>query len=254
MTNIGTLHGPLTSTTNDTNKGRSGIGQSTVGVYGSGRPAATMYPEVTPNEKEMFQDELEGEEEEDLDNPDNLHNLVNDKAFMSGPRDPVDVGVFSPDDYKSRGAGKNVGHVARSIYNRQLAASYKRSEERLLKEFISTSIRALVTGTIGDPYHPSSSSTSNVNGMNPGDPSIDQGGYGQGEETPDMWPYSIPGDPSVDGGETTNKLDDNIVKEFPFKDKESSTYTYLKRTSTKEYNDMKNVEKQQRRFRYNQKK
>ena len=123
-----------------------------------------------------------------------------------------------------------------------------------MKEFISTSIRTLVMGTIGDPYHPSSSSTSNVNGMNPGDPSIDQGGYGQGEETPDMWPYSIPGDPTVDGGETTNKLDDNIVKEFPFEDKEASSYTYLKDTSTKEYNDVKNVEKQHRRFHYNQNK
>jgi hypothetical protein len=247
MTNIGTLHNSITSTTSDTNR-EKGYGKTTNGGLGSMRAMSGkggIYPQVSEWEKELFVDELEGEDEEDVD-PDTVYNKARNKAYTSGHQNYNDPYNKNKQDISSL-AGPYTNQVSG-----QLAASYKRSEEKILKEFISTSIRVLVKGTLGDPYHPSTSSTSNINQMNPGDPSM--GNYGQGEETPDMWPYVIPGEPTVDGAETTNKLDDNIVKEFPFEDKEASSYTYLKKTSTKEYNDMKNVEKQRRRFRYNQNK
>lgn len=250
MTNIGTLHGPATSTSSDGNLG-GGYGKTTNGGLGSMRAMSGkggIYHVVSDIVKNIKIDELEGEEAEEDVNPRSVKNRIRRKAFTSDNEDTYDFYDKYSNDVSSM-AGPYTNQVSG-----QLAASYKRSEERLLKEFISTAVRTIVMGTIGDPYHPSSSSTSNINQMNPGDPSIKQGGYGQDAETPDMWPYSIEGKPTTDGGETTNKLDDNIEKEFPFEDKESSTYTYLKRTSTKEYSDMKNVEKQQRRFRYNQKK
>lgn len=253
MTNIGTLYGPTTSTSSDRNLG-GGYNQTTNGGLGSMRAMSGkggIYPEVSKWEKELFLDELEGElegEDEENVDPDNVYNKARNKAYTSGHQNYNDPYNKNKQDISSL-AGPYTNQVSG-----QLAASYKRSEEKILKEFISTSVRILVKGTLGDPYHPSTSSTSNVNQMNPGDPSIKQGGYGQGEETPDMWPYSIEGQPTTDGAETTNKLDDNIHVEYPFEDKDYSTYDYLVKTSTREYNDMKNVEKQHRRFRYNQNK
>src|SRR6056300_818952 len=150
MTNIGTLHNSITSTSSDTNR-EKGYDKTSNGGLGSMRAMSGnggIYPEVSEWEKELFLDELEGEDEKDVD-PNNVYNKARNKAYTSRQQNYNDPYNKNKQDISSL-AGPYTNQVSG-----QLAASYKRSKERLLKEFISTAVRTIVMGTIGDPYHPS---------------------------------------------------------------------------------------------------
>ena len=247
MTNIGTLHGPITSTSLDQKKG-GGFG--IVGKNGLGSPWDAGDPLSSPVgpyddvKNRKFPDQEE-KETKDSDDPESIEFVVNRRANTSFKYDPND-----PYAHKGIAPGNLVPHAntaAAVIVN----SNYDRGSKALLKEFISEalhevtsmSVRVMVKGSLGDTYKSSKANVSNVNQMSPGDPSIKQKGYGQSVGTKDMYPYVKSGKPTTDGSETMHRLRTDVVNDFKYYDKEYSTSDYLIDTMKQEYIDWENVKR-----------
>jgi len=204
---------------------------------------AGIYKEKSEHEKDLDEDDLldEDSEEHSIE----INAKIQSKSHSSFNQAVSDFGAkYGNDPYSFNGLANT---------SQYLGASYDRGEnvlkefirealkEEILREITSMSVRVMVKGTVGDTYKSSKANVSNVNQMTPGDPSIKQYGYGQKAKTPAMYPYSDEGMPTTDGGELTNKLDDDITSEFSWEKNDYSTGDYLYDTSSKEYFDQKNV-------------
>ena len=237
MTNIGTLNGPISSTTNDTRRG-SGYGStfSKDMSYNMGDALSSPIGPFDDVKSRMFDDQDEEVSVEDAE-AENMR-LVN---FSMG--DPYAKNKRFP----SRFGGLDA--IA-------LTQGYDRGSDALLKEFISEalqevtsmSVRVMVKGSLGDTYKSSKANVSNVNQMSPGDPSIKQRGYGQSVGTQDMYPYIKAGKPTTDGGETTFQTKASIVDEFDWNNSDYTTSDHLLDTMDQDYLDRENVQRHNRRF------
>lgn len=239
--NIGTLNGPITSTTNDTRRG-SGYG-STVGKGGLGSNwdmGDALSSPIGPYddvENRMFPDQGE---DEDLTYDEILFYAKQSNAV--GGKNNFDIDSHS--HYSKHDIGSFVPH-ANSVAA-VLAQGYDRGSETLLREFISETLqevtsmsaRVMVKGSLGDAYKSSKANVSNTNQMSPGDPSIKQKGYGQSVGTKDMYPYVKAGKPTTDGGETTYRTRANVADEF---DPKKSTSDHLIDTTQQDYIDQENI-------------
>ncbi len=241
MTNIGTLNGPVTSTSNDTRRG-SGYGStfSKDTSYNMGDALSSPVGPFDDVESRMFDDQDEDLEKSDID----IHNGM--LGSLSHGTDPYakskrDIGSFVPH-------ANSVAAV--------LAQGYDRGCETLLKEFISEtlhevtsmSVRVMVKGSLGDTYKPGKHNVSNVNQMSPGDPSIKQKGYGQRVGTKDMHPYVKAGKPTTDGAETVRRVSAHVENEDEFENIGDSTSDHLLYTTSQDYLDQENVQRHNRRF------
>jgi len=249
MTNIGTLHGPITSTSSD---GKNGHGFGTLGKNGLGSPwdmGDALTSKKGPydyEEEEMFPDQVE-----DPENPDSIDSIVGRGAFSS-----LSQPFNDPYAHKGIAPGNLVPHAntaAAVIVN----SNYDRGSKALLKEFISEalhevtsmSVRVIVQGSgLGNPYEKSTANVHYTNSLTPGDPSIKQKGYGQSVGTKDMYPYVKAGKPTTDGGETTKKVRTDVVNDFKYYDKNYTTSQYLEDTLSQEYIDWENVRSHNKRY------
>jgi hypothetical protein len=195
---------------------------------------AGIYKEKSKYEKDLDQDRFEQDKEDDCDIEEfGVDIELQNKANTSSSQAQTDFGAkYGTDPFSYNGLANT---------SQYLGASYNRGEN-LLREFIqellhekdvreatSMSVRIMSKGTVGDPYKSSTANVSNVNQMSPGDPSIKQKGYYQSEKS------------STDGGEVTNRLDDDISEEFDYYDEDYTTGKYLYDTTNKDYIDNKNV-------------
>ena len=208
---------------------------------------AGIYKEKSEYEKELDKDKLEDEDKDECEIEEfELDISMRTKSHSSGNQAVSDFGAkYGTDPYSYNGLANTSQYLGAS-YNRgeNVLKEFIREalQEELLREITSMSVRVMVKGSLGDTYKPSKSNVSNVNQMNPGDPSIKQYGYGQKAKTPANYPYSDEGMPTTDGGELTNRLDDDIEGEFPWERDDYTTGDYLYDTSTREYFDQKNVQ------------
>ena len=248
MTNIGTLNGPITSTSTD---GRMGGGFGTLGKNGVGSPWNAGDPLSSPVgpyddiKNRKFPDQQE-EETKDPDDPESIEFVINRRANTSFKYEPND-----PYAHKGIAPGNLVPH-ANTAAAVIVSSSYDRGSEALLKEFISEalhevtsmSVRVMVQGAgLGNPYEKSSANVHYTNSLTPGDPSIKQKGYGQSVGTKDMYPYVKAGKPTTDGGETMYRLRTDIENDFKYHDKNYTTSDYLVDTMSQEYIDWENVKR-----------
>jgi hypothetical protein len=208
---------------------------------------AGIYKEKSYYEKELDKDKLEDEDDDECEIEEfEVDISMRTKSHSAHNQAVSDFGAkYGTDPYSYNGLA-NTSQYLGAGYNRgeNVLKEFIREalQEELLKEITSMSVRVMVKGTVGDAYKSSTANVSNVNQMNPGDPSIKQHGYGQKAKTPAIYPYSDEGLPTTDGGELTNKLDDDIEAEFPWEQDEYTTGDYLYDTSTREYFDQKNVQ------------
>lgn len=247
MTNIGTLHGPITSTSTD---GRTGGGFGTTGKnnYWDMGDALSSKKGPFDYEEEMFPDQ--DEKEEDLEDPESIESAIGKKAFSAFNR-PVN----DPHAHKRIAPGNFVPH-ANTAAAVIVKSSHDRGNEDLLREFIkeslneviSMSVRVIVKGSLGDTYKSSKANVSNLNQMTPGDPSIKQKGYGQSVGTQDMYPYVKAGKPTTDGAETMYRVRTDVENDFKYYDKDCSTSNYLVDTMDQEYIDWENVRRHNRKY------
>ncbi len=205
---------------------------------------AGIYKEKSEYEKELDNKKLENEDECEIEEFE-VDISMRTKSHSSHNQAVSDFGAkYGTDPYSFNGLANTSQYLGAS-YNRgeNVLKEFIREalQEEMLKEITSMSVRVMVKGSIGDTYKPSKANVSNVNQMSPGDPSIKQYGYGQKAKTPSIYPYSEEGMPTTDGGELTNRLDDDIEAEFPWELNDYTTGDYLYDTSTREYSDEKNV-------------
>lgn len=245
--NIGTLNGPVTSTSSDTRRG-SGYGSTVSNKTGLGRDhnmGDALSSPIGPFddvESRMFADQDEDLDKSDID----IHNGMLGSLSHgtdSYAKSKRDIGSFVPH-------ANSVAAV--------LAQGYDRGSDSLLREFISEalhevtsmSVRVMVKGSLGDTYKSSKANISNVNQMSPGDPSIKQKGYGQRVGTKDMYPYIKAGMPTTDGGETMRRVSAHIENddEFDWNDPNYTTSDHLIDTMDQDYLDRENVQRHNRRF------
>ena len=208
---------------------------------------AGIYKEKSKYKKELDKDKLENEDKDDCEVEEfEVDISMRTKSHSSHNQAVSDFGAkYGTDPYSFNGLA-NTSQYLGANYNRgeNVLKEFIREalKEELLREVTSMSVRVMVKGSVGDAYKPSKANVSNVNQMTPGDPSIKQYGYGQKAKTPKIYPYSDEGLPTTDGGETTNRLDDDIEGEFPWELNDYTTGDYLYDTSTREYFDKKNVQ------------
>ena len=253
MTNIGTLHGPITSTSTD---GKIGGGFGTLGKNGSGSPWNAGDPLSSPvgpydDVKNRKFPEQQDEKEKDPDDPDSIESVIGQAAFSS-----LSQPFNDPYAHKGIAPGNLVPH-ANTAAAVIVSSSYDRGSEALLKEFISEalhevtsmSVRVIVQGSgLGNPYEKSTANVHYTNSLTPGDPSIKQKGYGQSVGTKDMYPYVKAGMPTTDGGETMYRLRTDIENDFKYHDKDYTTSDYLVDTMSQEYIDWENVKRHNRKY------
>tara|TARA_B100000927_G_scaffold270105_1_gene245996 strand:+ start:7526 stop:8269 length:744 start_codon:yes stop_codon:yes gene_type:complete len=246
MTNIGTLNGPISSTTNDTRRG-SGYGStisSKAGLgseYNAGDALSSPIGPYDDVENRMFEDQ---DEDENFSKEKIKADAKISTSLQVPTKDFHSVKSIQPGYY---------GDMAARV---PLAASYNRGDA-LLREFISEalhevtsmSVRVMVQGAgLGNTYKKSSANTYYTNSLTPGDPSIKQKGYGQSVGTQDIYPYVKAGKPTTDGGETTFQTKASIIDEFDWNDSDYTTSDHLLDTMNQDYLDRENVQRHNRRF------
>ena len=241
--NIGTLNGPVTSTSSDTRQGfdygstkskKTGIGLP----HNMGDPLSSPVGPFDDKKNRMFNDQ-------DVEISDFDAELENMRGVNFSTGDPYaknrrDIGSFVPH-------ANSVAAVLVQGHNRGDALLREFISEAL-HEVTSMSVRVMVKGSLGDTYKSSKANVSNVNQMSPGDPSIKQRGYGQSVGTQDMYPYVKAGKPTTDGGETTFQTKASIVDEFNWNDPNYTTSDHLLDTMDQDYLDRENVQRHNRRF------
>ena len=247
MTNIGTLYGPVTSTSRDRIRDveKTGTGKP----WNAGDPLTSPIGPYDDVENRMFPDQQD-EETKDPDDPESIESIVGRLAFSSFQQ-PIN------DPYAVKGTtpGNNVpyANTAAAVI---VSSSYDRGSETLLKEFISEalhevtsmSVRVMVKGSLGDTYKSSTANTSNVNRVGHKTTGINHKGYGQSVGTKNMYPYIKAGKPTTDGAETMRRIETDIEKDFKYHDKDYTTSDYLIDTMSQEYIDWENVRKHNKRL------
>ena len=251
--NLGRGQGYVTR--NDLGYGKTDSGSGVGG--GPGSPWAVsgnagIYKEKSEYEKELDQERFEQDKEDDTDVEElEVDVKLKQKSFTSTSKAVSDFGSkYGTDPFSYNGLANTMQFLGiNSSYNRgeNILKEFIREalQEELLREATSMSVRIMSKGSVGDPYKKSKANVSNVNQMSPGDPSIKQYGYGQGEKTPDG------GMPTTDGGEVTNKLDDDIESEFSWDDDSYTTGKYLYDTTKQEYVDEKNLRNHIKKTKFN---
>lgn len=240
MTNIGTLHGPISSTTSDTRRG-FGYG-STVSSTGLGQ--TYNMGDALSNPKGQWDKELDNDDE--VDEVDIDINVKTHTSFNQPTVDFMAKNKIFPSHFGGLGA------IA-------LTQGHDRGSESLLREFISASLQEItsMSGRImvkssgkGDAYKQKSANVYYTNSMTPGDPSIKQNGYGQRVGTQDKGPYIKAGKPTTDGAETMFQTDAHIENEdeFDYNDPDFTTSDHLINTMSRDYVDQENVKRHNRRF------
>ena len=245
--NIGTLNGPVTSTTNDTRRGsgygstissKSGLGSE----YNAGDALSSPIGPYDDVENRMFEDQ---DEDENFSKDKVKVNAKMSTSLQVPTKDFHSVKSVQPGYY---------GDMATRV---PLAANYNRGDA-LLREFISEalqevtsmSVRVMVKGSLGDTYKSSTANTSNVNRMGYKTTDTNHKGYGQSVGTKDMYPYVKAGKPTTDGGETMRRVSAHIENddEFDWNNPDYSTSDHLLDTMDQDYLDWENVKIHNRRF------